>query len=194
MKKFFSLFYIFSSLFPHTTAIANYAQKVAIQQKSNQTEPYLTGSEGEYTVSIAVKGDRDIAWGLLTDYDHFANYMPNVVESQLLEVKDNQKIFTQVQVFNVLVFPIKAKVKIKVTEHYPDGLEFQVIEGNVKHLHGSWKIQQMTTEEFLITHQVSVQPQLESEDLRSMFFSIYEDTLRKTVQVIQQETEKRSHN
>ena len=117
MKKFFSLFYIFSSLFPYTTAIADYSQTIAIQQKSNQTQPYLRGSEGEYTVSIAVKGDRDIAWGLLTDYNNFANYMPNVVESHLLEVKDNEKIFTQVQVFNVLVFPIKAKVKIKVTEH-----------------------------------------------------------------------------
>lgn len=153
---------------------------------------YIRGSEGNYSTSVAVKGNIDTIWKVLTDYDNFEQYLPNVAESTLLENRGNQKVFSQVQVFSVLFFSRRSEVEISVTEDYPNTIQFKVIKGDVKSLEGSWTVRQMNAEEFLITYEVMVEPDMESQDLRTIFYNIYESSLKETIEAIQVEIAKRS--
>ncbi|ELR97466.1 SRPBCC family protein [Gloeocapsa sp. PCC 73106] len=169
------------------------SQPVTISQAEvNSSRVIFSGAQGEYTCSVAVTGDLDSIWTVLTDYDNFAEYMPNVVESKLIHTQGNQKVFTQVQIFRLLLLSIRSQVTIDTTEDYPREIKFTLVDGNLKHLNGSWTIRPMSSNRFLVTHKVSVEPNLESSDLRAVFFNVYEDTLKKTLEVVRQEAEKRS--
>ena len=95
-------------------------------------EILLRGSKGKYIGYTIVRGNIQTLWSVLTDYDNFEKYMPNVVESQLLESDGNQKVFEQVQNFQILFFSRRTKVKTMVTEAYPKLIKFKVLEGEVK--------------------------------------------------------------
>lgn len=162
--------------------------------KSNLEEGKVVfqGSNGQYTGYVIAKANLTSIWKILTDYDNFEKYMPNVVESNLLESRGNQKVFEQVQVFRLLMFTRKAKVKIIVTENYPELITFEIVEGDVKNLQGSWRIEPIDSNKYLITHQVMVEPDSQSSLNRDLFFAVYEDTLQKTLAVISQESAKHS--
>ncbi|MCL2923385.1 MAG: hypothetical protein MGF17_01825 [Trichodesmium sp. MAG_R04] len=155
-------------------------------------EVIFKGTKGQYTGYVIAKANLSSIWQALTDYDNFEKYMPNVVESNLLESRGNQKVFEQVQMFQLLMFTRNAKVKIVVTEDYPEMLTFTLVEGELKKLQGSWKIDQIDSNKYLITHQVTVEPNIQSRFNRDLFFAVYEDTVEKTLGVISQESERRS--
>ena len=154
-------------------------------------EILLRGSKGKYIGYTIVRGNIQTLWSVLTDYDNFEKYMPNVVESQLLESRGNQKIFEQVQNFQILFFSRRTKVKTIVTEEYPKLIKFKVLEGEVKSLEGSWKIEQLAPDKFLVIHQVTVEPDSKLGVNSSLFYSIYEDAIEKTLRAISKETARR---
>ena len=67
-------------------------------------------------------------------------------------------------------------------------IKFKVVEGEVKSLQGSWQIDSMGSNKYLITHQVSVEPDIQSSFNRGLFFTVYEDTVEKTLGVVSQES------
>jgi ribosome-associated toxin RatA of RatAB toxin-antitoxin module len=154
-------------------------------------EILLRGSKGKYIGYTIVRGNIQTLWSVLTDYDNFEKYMPNVVESQLLESDGNQKVFEQVQNFQILFFSRRTKVKTMVTEAYPKLIKFKVLEGEVKSLEGSWKIEQLAPDKFLVIHQVTVEPDSKLGVNSSLFYSIYEDAIEKTLRAISKETARR---
>ena len=83
-------------------------------------------------------------------------------------------------------------MKIVVTEDYPELITFEVVEGDVKKLQGSWKVEPIDSNKYLITHQVTVEPNIQSRFNRGLFFAVYEDTIQKILAVISQESARRS--
>jgi ribosome-associated toxin RatA of RatAB toxin-antitoxin module len=163
--------------------------KVSLQEE----KVVLNGNNGEYLGTVIVRGSIKTIWNVLTDYQNYKDFMPNVIESRLLKSNHNQKTFEQVQIFKVLVAEKKGRVRIEVTENYPKELKFRVTEGDVKSLEGFWQIKMISSNLFLLTHKVSVEPNIKSAINRNLFFSIYEDTLENTLIAVKQEVEKRSH-
>ena len=155
-------------------------------------EVVFKGTKGQYTGYVIARANLSSIWQVLTDYDNFEKYMPNVAESNLLESRGNQKVFEQVQIFQLLMFTRNAKVKIVVTEDYPEMLTFKLAEGELKKLQGSWKIEWIDSNKYLVTHQVTVEPNIQSRFNRDLFFAVYEDTVKKTLAAISQESAKRS--
>ena len=78
-----------------------------------------------------------------------------------------------------------------VTEAYPKLIKFKVLEGEVKSLEGSWKIEQLAPDKFLVIHQVTVEPDSKLGVNSSLFYSIYEDAIEKTLRAISKETARR---
>ncbi|MCL2932341.1 MAG: hypothetical protein MGG11_08725 [Trichodesmium sp. MAG_R03] len=155
-------------------------------------EIVFKGTKGQYTGYVIARANLSSIWQVLTDYDNFEKYMPNVAESNLVESRGNQKVFEQVQIFQLLMFTRNAKVKIVVTEDYPEMITFKLAEGELKKLQGSWKIESIDSNKYLITHQVTVEPNIQSRFNRDLFFAVYEDTVKKTLAAISQESAKRS--
>ena len=152
---------------------------------------FLTGDRGQYTGRILVTAPMDTVWKVLTDYDNFERFFPNVEASQLLESNGNQKVFEQVNVIRAFIFDRKARVRIATTETYPQHITFHLVDGDLKSLEGDWQLEPVSPNQVLITHHINVDP---GSDFRDLFFSLYEESLENTLKALKQEIEKRAVN
>ena len=161
-------------------------------------EVVFLGKDGDYTGRFLVKTSVDNAWQVLTDYEHFADFLPGVVSSELIEKDGDRKVFEQINKITTLIFSIESRVKIASTESYPEQIAFQAVDGDLKTLNGEWLLEPVSPypsappDSVLITHKVTVEPAEAPSD--AIFFSIYEDRLQETLLAIKQETERRSGN
>lgn len=160
------------------------------EQLAAQDGVTVTGENGQYTGQVTANGAIDTAWNVLTDYNNFKNFFPGVTESKLLETHGNQKVFEQVNVYRVLLFTRRSRVVIAATESYPRQIAFSVVQGDVRSLQGTWQLQAIAPHQVRVTYQVAVEPK--SSSTRSLFFSIYKNSLENTLAAIKQEIERRS--
>lgn len=179
------------TLFPIQAASNPVAQLPAQEQTTLRSgRVILTGDNGQYICRVLVTAPVATVWKILTDYNNFENYFPNVASSQILEVKGNRKIFEQVYLIQALIFSKRSRVRIASTETYPRQIDFNLVEGDVKALKGTWRLEPVSSNQVLVTHQVTVDP---GSDNRALFFGIYEDTLEKTLQAVKQRSEQRAN-
>ena len=91
----------------------------------------LLGENGKYTGRILAMSSMDTAWKVLTDYNHFAEFLPGVDTSKLLEANGDRKIFEQINKIKTFIFSTKARVRIAVTESYPQEIAFSAVDGDL---------------------------------------------------------------
>lgn len=157
------------------------------QSSLRQGRVLFSGKEGNYTARVMANGSIDTAWAVLTDYNNFANFLPSVESSQLLESSGTQKKFEQVNVIRIFPITRRERVVINTAESYPSKISFSLADGDVESLQGAWYVTGAGSQ-VMITHQVAVNP---GSSNRRLFFSIYEDNLRKTMAAVKQEVERR---
>jgi ribosome-associated toxin RatA of RatAB toxin-antitoxin module len=150
----------------------------------------VTGQNGTYKGQVLVQAPSETAWKVLTDYANFEAFLPDVAESQIISAQGNQKVYEQVNVFRVLAFTKKARVRLATTETYPNQVAFKVVQGDVDALHGTWKLSSPAPGQVLISHEVTVIPK--ASDNKTLFYGIYKSTLKKTLLAIRNEAERRS--
>ena len=161
-------------------------------------ELVFLGENGNYTCRLLIKTSVDNAWQVLTDYERFAEFLPGVVSSELVENDGDRKVFEQINKIKTLIFSIESRVKIASTESYPEQIVFQAVDGDLKSLNGEWLLEPVSPypsappDRVLLTHKVMVEPAKAPSD--SIFYSIYEDRLEETLLAIKQEAEKRSED
>jgi ribosome-associated toxin RatA of RatAB toxin-antitoxin module len=156
----------------------------------------LNGAQGNYTGRVLITASTDVVWQVLTDYNNFPRFLPDVTESKLLETKGNRKVFEQINQVKTFIFSTKAKVRIAVNEFYPSQIAFQLVNGDLDSLDGVWLLEPVSpypsapSDRVLITHKVIVQPN--GNTTRGIFYDIYEKTLEATLDAIKIEAEERS--
>ena len=181
-----------AKLFDGPVDILPVEQRVSLRKG----EVIFLGKDGSYTCRILAKSSVDNAWQVLTDYDHFAEFLPGVKSSQLVEANDQGKVFEQVNKVKTFVFNVESRVRIATTESYPEQIAFKAIEGDLESLDGEWTLEPVSPypsappNQVLMTHKVTVEPAKAPSD--SIFFDIYESSLKETIAAIKTETEKRS--
>lgn len=167
-------------------------ERVALRQGQN----LVTGSKGKYTGKVLVTANVATAWQVLTDYNNFSRFLPNIVSSKLIQNNRDRKVFEQVQVIHAFVITKKSRVRIAVKETYPKQIAFSLVEGDLKSLQGTWRIEPISSHpgappnQVLIIHQVNADPGAIAT--RSLFYSIYKDTLENTLVALKKEVERRS--
>ena len=158
----------------------------------------LQGEDGKYTGRVLVNASMDTVWQVLTDYDNFEEFLPKVSNSELLEANGDRKVFEQTNKVKIFLFNKKSRVRIAVKENYPQQISFEIVDGDLESLNGAWKLEAVSPypsappNQVLMTHQVSVEPG--SIISKSIFFDIYEDTLKSTLAAIKEEVEERAVN
>lgn len=161
-------------------------------------ELVFLGSDGDYTVRLLVETTVDDAWRVLTDYENFAEFLPGVASSELVENNGDRKVFEQISKIKTLVFSVKSRVKVAITESYPAQIEFKAVEGDLQSLDGKWTLEPVSPypsappDRVLITHKVSVEPEKSLGD--RFFFDIYENRLQETLEAFKIEVEKRTES
>ncbi|NJR45286.1 MAG: cyclase/dehydrase [Hyellaceae cyanobacterium CSU_1_1] len=169
-------------------------QRVALKKG----ELVFLGKDGNYTSRLLISTTVDNAWQVLTDYKNFANFLPGVVSSELLESNGDRKIFEQINKIKTLVFSIESRVKVATIESYPKQIAFEAVDGDLKTMNGTWVLEPVSPypsappDQVLVTHKVVVEPAKAPSD--SIFYSIYEDRLQETLKAIKKETERRAKN
>lgn len=176
---------------------ATLSQLTAQEQSAlEEGQATVTGSNGQFTGRVLVDAPAATAWQVLTDYDNFEQFLPNIETSQLLESAGDRRVFEQVNV--VRFFPItrRSRVVIASTLSYPQQINFSLVEGDLDELQGSWRLETVASpagEQLLITHQVTVAPK-GSGATRGIFFNTYRNILEDTLSALKQESERRSES
>ncbi|WRH65654.1 MAG: SRPBCC family protein [Planktothrix sp. GU0601_MAG3] len=150
----------------------------------------VTGKDGQYIAKIVVNSSADTTWKVLTDYNNFFRFLPNVISSKVLKTEGNKKTFEQIYQVQALIFKQQTRVRIASTETYPKQIDFKLVDGDLKSLQGSWKIEPISAQQVLIEHQVKVDPG--STPSLPLFYGIYENSLKQTLEAIKKETENRN--
>jgi ribosome-associated toxin RatA of RatAB toxin-antitoxin module len=177
-------------------AIAQHLDPLAQLPVSTQTilrdgKVIVNGINGQYTGRVLVKAPMTTVWAVLTDYNNFKTFMPNVESSKLLSSHGNQRIFEQVNVAQILAFKFQSRLHIAATESYPKQIVFKAIDGDIKSLEGLWKLNSVVAgnhNQVLITHNVKVEPGSGNRDL---YLRLYKTGLESTLVSIKQEVERR---
>ncbi|KYC43174.1 cyclase/dehydrase [Scytonema hofmannii PCC 7110] len=156
----------------------------------------VTGDKGKYTARVLVTTSLDTAWEVVTDYNNFYKFLPNVVSSKVISANKNQKVIEQVDSRQVLLLRVKSRIRSAITETEKSRVDFQLVEGDLKSMKGYWLIEPIATykgakaTQVLITQVVEAQPK--SGTPAKVFYGIFKDSLNNTMGAIKQEVEKRS--
>lgn len=158
-------------------------------------ELVFTGEDGNYVSRLLITTSLDNAWQVLTDYENFANFLPGVASSELIESSGDRKVFEQINKIKTLIFSVESRVQVATTESYPDQIAFTAIDGDLETMDGTWILEAVSPypsappNQVLLTHKVMVKPA--QAPSKGIFFNIYEDRLQKTLEAIKAETERR---
>lgn len=172
--------------------------KLPLEQRVSlrKGELVFLGKDGSYTSRLLINTTMDNAWQVLTDYERFAEFLPGVISSELIESKGDRKVFEQINKVKTLVFSIESRVQVATIETYPAQIAFEAVDGDLESMDGTWMLEPVSPypsappDQVLVTHKVIVEPAKAPSD--GIFYSIYEDRLQETLEAIKIEVEKRS--
>jgi ribosome-associated toxin RatA of RatAB toxin-antitoxin module len=175
-----------------TVALSNNLTNLSPQEKTSlkQGKVVLKGQKGIYLGQVETTGKINTAWQVLTDFDNFERFMPNVAASKIISSKGDRIVFEQVNVVDLWVIKQKYAVQIEAIQTKPKTIDFKIVNGDLKKLVGRWQIQESSPGKILVSHAVEVEPEAKTE--KALFYGIYESSIEETLKAIALEISKRS--
>ncbi|PSB22697.1 cyclase [filamentous cyanobacterium CCP2] len=118
------------------------------------------GRQREIAAKIQIPHSIEQVWQILTDYDHLADFIPNLSKSQRIEHPQGGIRIEQVGIESLLKLKFCARVVLDMVEHFPDRLDFSMVEGDFKAFTGSWTLQPASPDGKIteLSYSVSVLP------------------------------------
>ncbi|MEB3355624.1 MAG: SRPBCC family protein [Synechococcales bacterium] len=104
-----------------------------------QTEQ-LAGRQRRIAAQLLIPREVERVWQVLTDYEHLADFIPNLAKSQRLEHPEGGIRIEQVGSQRLLKFNFRARVVLDMVEQAPHRLDFQMVEGDFKSFAGHWQL------------------------------------------------------
>ena len=150
----------------------------------------LKGQRGKYLGRVVATGNLDTAWSVLTDYDNFDRFLPNITASKIISENGDRIVFEQTNMVDLWLFQEEFTVQIAATKFKPSKVDFQLADGELKKLIGRWQIEEISPGKILISHAVEVEPGSNTE--KPFFYGVYESSLEETLKAIAIEINKRS--
>lgn len=80
-------------------------------------------------------------WNVITDYEHLADFVPNLTTSKILAYSDGRIRLEQIGTECFLKFKFCARVVLDMTERFPYEVGFSMQEGDFRQFQGAWKLQ-----------------------------------------------------
>lgn len=162
--------------------------------KLTRREVLLWGGQGQYEVMAATAVDGDTAWAVLTDYGNFARFLPTVAKSHVIEADGPRTIVEQVDRRRILLSTIESVVRTENLEINQQQISFRLLQGNLQHMYGHWRLDQAMSPSGVSLLLVSQQVHAEADvgPFKGMFYTLFETSLVETIQAIRQEMERRA--
>jgi len=90
--------------------------------------------------SAGLKANPRIAWEVLTDYDHLAEFIPDIHSSRVLRRDGDGVVVEQKGEFGFLLFRLPIEVTMVVSEQPPRRVVAHAIAGNMKDMEGRYEL------------------------------------------------------
>jgi ribosome-associated toxin RatA of RatAB toxin-antitoxin module len=182
----------FTAQAQNTVVSSNNLTNLSPQEKNSlkQGKVILKGQKGIYLGQVETTGNLNQAWSVLTDYDNFERFLPNIASSKIISAKGDRILFEQVNVVDLWLFKQKFTVQVEAIKTKPNKIDFKIVDGDLKKLVGQWQIKQISPGKILLSHAVEVEPGDKTE--KPLFYGVYESALEETLKAIAQEITKRS--
>jgi hypothetical protein len=110
------------------------------------TEPQVTTTvrrDGEFfsvTASAVLPIRRSVAWEVLTDYDHYADFAPDIDLSRVLSRSVNGIIVEQKGRMTFLFFSQPVEARLAVIESPPSLVSTRSLSGNLRDFNGHYRL------------------------------------------------------
>jgi hypothetical protein len=92
------------------------------------------------SAQIATRVDRETAWRVLSDYDRWAEFVPDMLLSRVVSKPGEPlQVEQRGRIPWLPVFPLAVVADVDETPYR--GLRFQRVAGNIKALQGEWRIE-----------------------------------------------------
>lgn len=141
----------------------------------------LSRRERRISASIWLPQSVEQIWTILTDYDHLADFIPNLDQSRKLETPDAQTTrIEQIGAECFLTLKFCARVVLDMVESFPHRIDFHMVEGDFRSFAGSWQLQPETCSGMVGTRLRYV---LDVEPARLMPIALIERHLQKNLTV-----------
>lgn len=127
-------------------------QSVAASLESESLDPELAeavtvateklqGRQRRILASIWIPRSVEQVWNILTDYEHLADFIPNLTESRLLPSENGTIRLEQIGAQCWLNLKFCARVVLQMEETFPQAIAFAMVEGDFKEFHGAWQLE-----------------------------------------------------
>lgn len=83
---------------------------------------------------------RATAWGVITDYNHLGDFVPDMYESRVVSRAGEPTLVRQTGAWNLLGFRVPVRIVAQVEERPMYSVRFHSISGNVRVENGEWRI------------------------------------------------------
>ena len=90
------------------------------------------------TLQTDIASGQETVWGLLTDYDHHAGFLPYMSKSHIVSRGDGNKLVEQEGRIQILFWTYAMHVKQRVWEDEPAHMHFNAIAGEFDVLQGDF--------------------------------------------------------
>lgn len=102
----------------------------------------VDGADGGKVYQIASRGTvaatPTVVWRILTDYNHLADYVPDLKSARVVSRNGNKVIVEQLGAAHFLSFSQVIRLVVQVQEQAPNRIDISLIEGDMKVYRASW--------------------------------------------------------
>jgi len=99
------------------------------------------GDTFEVEASAQFVADRQVAWDVLTDYEHLSSFIPGMHSSKVVARNGRELQVDQRGEARLLFFSFPIEVRLAITETAPERIESHAISGNFKALSGEYRLE-----------------------------------------------------
>lgn len=117
--------------------------QVGAQAQQISVETSGEGSLITVTATAEMQVDSRTAWNVISDYDHLAEFIPEMRSSRVIERDGDKVLIEQAGLFTFLVFKQPVEVKLALVESPPRGIVARVVSGNLKQMDGRYTLEDL---------------------------------------------------
>ena len=97
--------------------------------------------ERRIVATVIVPRSVEQVWQVITDYEHLADFIPNLTTSKVLPSSEDCTRIEQIGTECFLRFKFCARVVLNMTECFPHEVRFLMEEGDFRQFEGTWRLQ-----------------------------------------------------
>lgn len=115
---------------------------IACAAADQSIEVQVHKQQDGYHISALARIDAPVAsvWSVLTDFNHLADFVPDMRESRVISADGEPLRLQQHGVAHALLFERKVSVVLAVTMQPQQSIHFRSIGGNLRTMEGEWRL------------------------------------------------------